>query len=98
MILHDTPAKMLAGQITSHQLPTATSVATLNNQGAVVTDLVNIEARVNRIGIMKVRFDVIDEKRFRHVKNTFRLSPTLAPIFAGMNQTIIRADIQQAFD
>ena len=98
VILNDSPTQVFFRQIAGHQFPVPASIITLDHDGAVVTHLVNIQARINRIRVVQVSLDVIHKKRFWYVKDAVNFSPCPTTIFTDLYQTIIGSNVQQTFD
>ena len=81
VVLNNSPANVIGGQVAADELPRAASVSTLHHVRFVIARFMIIDARVNRIGIVKVGFDIVDEEVFRHSENLVDLPPVFATVF-----------------
>ncbi len=61
MVLHQTPHKVVLGQIAGHGAPTGATVGGLDQVGRKVAVLVVVESHVGGVGIVEIGDDVVDE-------------------------------------
>ena len=75
MILNDPPDECPFWQVTHDWSPRSPSVSGANHIRIVIARFMIIHNGVNRVGIMEVGLDVVDEKSFGDTKNLVDASP-----------------------
>ena len=98
MVLHEAPENMPVGQIAGNALPATASVFTLEHVWRKIPALVVVHDNVNHVRIVQVRFDVVDEKTIGHTGQLVDTPPILAVVFGNLDDAVVGANINQAFD
>ncbi|MBA7693322.1 hypothetical protein ES703_101902 [subsurface metagenome] len=78
-------------------MPGLAAIIAFHQVGFEVPLFMIVQHGVNRVHIMTIRLDVIDECFFRDAVNPFHFSPGPACVFSHLDETIIRADVNKAF-
>ena len=95
VILYDTPQHVTFRQIAGDTAPAAPTVVALQDVRRKIAALVIVDHDVNRVRVMQVGLDVVDEKAIRYARKIIDRGPCLATIFGNLNQAIIRACVDQ---
>ena len=97
MVLHYPPGNMAFRQVGGDALPRLTAVGGFQDIGCEIAALVVVHYHVDRVGVVQVGADVINEEVFRNTGQFIQLPPVGATILADLDQAVIGARIEQTF-
>ena len=97
MIFGDRPDGLVRRQIAFDRSPGAARIDGLEKIGLEIRVLMVLERDVRRVRIVVRSDDAADVSQLRNVGKLFNPAPVLAPVFAYLNQAIIRTNIDKSF-
>jgi hypothetical protein len=97
MILRDRVGRATGGEIAGDRLPVAPAVGALQEVRREVSILMILDGDIHSGGVVLRRANPGDVGVCRHARQLVDLPPVTAAVFADLDQTVVGADIQQAF-
>jgi hypothetical protein len=96
MILHQTPDDMPLRQPVGDAGPGAAAIGASVHVRRQVTGLVVVHDRINRVGIVEVSLEVVDEEVVRHAGQPLDGTPVGAAVLGNVDSPVVRTGVQQA--
>src|SRR5215831_9111900 len=96
MIFSDGPHGPVRGQVPLDRGPGAAGVRTLEQIRLEVGVLVVLKRDIDRVWVVVRSDDAADVREFRNVAYLIDFTPVPAPVFGDLNQTVVRADVNQS--
>ena len=97
VILLQRPDYCTSGKVAGDRAPAAAAVGTLEHVRAQVSRLVRVGDGEDGGGVVLRRFDVVDEREFRHAGKIPGGAPGLSAVVTRVDQSVIGSHIEHAF-
>ena len=86
---------MALGQIAADAAPGPAAVRAAQDVGGEVAMLVVVNNHIDRVRVVQIGFDVVDEVLARHARQASAEAPVLAAVFADLDAPVIGSRVEQ---